>query len=166
MIAEFRLLFHGWPDVYFDGDMGGAFLVRFAFREPRYTGDRHDLCNLKESSPLASQTAGLRGLSMALSSAGLAPSACTAPLPRWRLRKFSIRVKVISAHGGNCRVPLAGGQYSMVSEYAPPGATNFLSYITGKRSHKNWSGRTAVADISQAGSPALAGKLRLRVPGI
>ncbi len=30
------------------------------------------------------------------------------------------------------RVPLAGGQYSMVSEYAPPGATQFLSYITGK----------------------------------
>ena len=51
----------------------------------------------------------------------------------------------------------------MVSEYAPPGATNFLSYITGKRSHKKWSEMTASADISQAGSLALAGKLRRRV---
>ena len=91
MIAEFRLLFHGWPDVYLDGDMGGAFLVRLAFGDPRHSEDRHDLPSAKASSPLASPTAGLRGLSMALSFAGLAPSPYTAPLPRWRLRKFSIR---------------------------------------------------------------------------
>ena len=133
---------------------------------PRHTEDRHDLCNLKESSPLASRTAGLRGLSMALSSAGLAPSAYTAPLPRWRLRKFSNRWTVSSAHGGNCRVPLAGGQYSMVSEYAPPGATNFLSYITGKRSRTKWFEMTAFADISQGGLLALAGKRRLPARGI
>ena len=144
--------------------MGGTFLVRLVFRDPRHIDDRHDLRSLQASSPLASPTAGLRGLSMALSFAGLAPSAYTAPLPRWRLRKFSIRWRVISAHDGNCRVPLAGGQYSMVSEYAPPGATNFLSYITGKRSHKKCSEMTTFADISQAGSPALAGKRRLRVP--
>ena len=166
MIAEFRLLFHGWSDVYLDGDMGGAFLVRLVFGDPRHPEDRHDLPSAKASSSLASRTAGLRGLSMALSFAGLAPSPYTAPLPRWRLRKFSTRWTVISAHGGNCRVPLAGGQYSMVSEYAPPGATNFLSYITGKRSRKKWSDMTVFADVSQAGSPVLAGKRRLRVPGI
>ena len=32
---------------------------------------------------------------------------------------------------GEIRVPLAGGQYSFVSEYAPPRFSNFLSYITG-----------------------------------
>lgn len=166
MIAEFRLLFHGWPDVYFDGDMGRAFLVRLAFRYPCHIEDRHDLRSLKESSHLASRTAGLRGLSMALSFAGLAPSAYTALLPRWRLRKFSIRWTVFSAHGGNCRVPLAGGQYSMVSEYAPAGATNFLSYITGECSRTKWSEMTAFADISRAGSRALAGKRRLQAQGI
>ena len=129
----------------------------------RHIEDSHGLPNLKESLPLASRTVGLRGLSMALSFAGLAPSPYTAPLPKWRLRKFSIRCRVNGAHGGNCRVPLAGGQYSMVSEYAPPGATNFLSYITGKRSRKKWSETNAFADISQAGSPALAGKRRLQV---
>ena len=136
MIAEFRFLFHGWPDVYSHGDMGGAFLVRLVFGGFHHIEDRHDLRIAKASSPLASQTAGLRGLSMALSFAGLAPSLYIVPLPRWRLRKFSIRWTVFSAHGENCRVPLAGGQYSMVSEYAPSGATNFLSYITGKRSRK------------------------------
>ena len=141
----------------------GLFSYVFFFENPHYIEDRHDLRSLKPSSPLACRTAGLRGLSMALLFAGLAPSAYTAPLPRWRLRKFSLRWTVISAHGGNCRVPLAGGQYSMVSEYAPPGATNFLSYITGKRSRKRWSEMTTFADISQAGSPALAGKRRLQV---
>ena len=103
---------------------------------------------------------------MALSFAGLAPSAYIAPLPRWRLRKFSNRWTIISAHGGDCRVPLAGGQYSMVSEYAPAGATNFLSYITGKRSRIKWPEMTAFADFSQAGSPALAGKQPRRVQAI
>ena len=28
MAAELWFLFHGGPDVYFDGDVGGAFLVR------------------------------------------------------------------------------------------------------------------------------------------
>lgn len=105
MIAEFWLLFHCWPDVYFDGDMGGAFLVRRAFRDPRHTKDRHDLRSSKASSPLASRTAGLRGLFMALSFAGLAPSAYTALLPRWRLRRFSIRWTVIGAHGGTVEFP-------------------------------------------------------------
>ena len=149
--------------MYFDGDLGGAFLVRLVSKDPRHIEDRHDLRSSKVSSPLASRTAGLRGLSMALSFAGLAPSAYTARLPRWRLRKFSIRRRVISAHDGNCRVPLAGGQYSMVSEYAPPGATNFLSYITGKPSRKKWSEMTTNADVLQATSPALAGKRRLQV---
>ena len=37
--AEFRLLFHGWPDVYFDGDIGGAFLVRLVFGDsPSHRG--------------------------------------------------------------------------------------------------------------------------------
>ena len=40
------------------------------------------------SLPLVSPTAGLQGLSMGLLYAGLAPSAYTALLPRWRLRKF------------------------------------------------------------------------------
>ena len=30
MTAEIRLLFHGRPDVYFDGDMGRSFLVGLA----------------------------------------------------------------------------------------------------------------------------------------
>ena len=76
---------------------------------------------------------------MASSFAGLAPLACTVLLPRWRLREFCCHEgKVDSAHAGNRSVPLAGGQYSMVSEYAPPGATQFLSYITGK--HRQSSG--------------------------
>ena len=136
--------------------MGGAFLVRLGFRDPLHIENRHDLQSATASSPLASRTVVLRDLSMALSFAGLAPLDYTAPLPRWRLRKFSIRWRVISAHDGNCRVPLAGGQYSMVSEYAPPGATNFLSYITGKRSRKKCSEMITFTDISQAGSPALA----------
>ena len=60
---------------------------------------------------------------------------------------------VFGAHAGKRRVPLAGGQYSMVSEYAPPGATNFLSYITGERSRlKCLAG--AFAKLLQDGSPA------------
>ena len=63
-------------------------------------------------------------------------------------------MNVDSAHTGSGRVPLAGGQYSMVSGYAPPGASKFLSYITGKRSRSSGFDGSAFANFPQAGSPA------------
>lgn len=136
--------------MYIDGDVGGSFLVGLALRETPVTF-RIGLTNR------AHQRIHLWFLQR---------WACRACLWLHRLLDWYHRPKLLPggngicvsfvfgnirrAHAGNRRVPLAGGQYSMVSEYAPPGASRYLSYITGKCSQR--SGITfCLADLSQAG---------------
>ncbi|KAL8662431.1 MAG: hypothetical protein Q9202_004752 [Teloschistes flavicans] len=59
-------------------------------------------------------------------------------------------------------VPLAGGQYSMVSEYAPPGASNFLSYITGWLTCLGWQAATASGAL--LGGTQIQGLITLNNP--
>ena len=76
----------------------------------------------------------LQGLSMASLSVGLELRLYSARWPKWLLRMLQTRRQSISRWCSqyDFRVPLAGGQYSMVSEYAPEGSSNFLAYVTGQ----------------------------------
>ncbi|KAI4123159.1 MAG: hypothetical protein LQ338_005408 [Usnochroma carphineum] len=64
-------------------------------------------------------------------------------------------------------VPLAGGQYSMVSEYSPKGASNFLSYITGKSSWLTYLGwQAATASGTYLGRTQIQGLIILINPKV
>ncbi|KAI9757776.1 MAG: hypothetical protein M4579_003312 [Chaenotheca gracillima] len=59
-------------------------------------------------------------------------------------------------------VPLAGGQYSMVSEYSPESCSKFLSYITGWLACLGW--QAATASSAYLGGTMIQGLIVLNNP--